>query len=225
MSRRPFAWSYTGLTDFEGCPRRWSEVRLFKNFQQSYGPEANEGQQFHEYLEHALKRGTPLPAALTDKYPLAGRIVSMLRAQPGALTVERKVGVTRDLAPCDFFAKDVWARAVFDVCLVHDSTAHIFDHKFGKPKDDPTQLQVFALFASTLHPDVTEFKVRNIWYATGEVRGFDLTRENLPELWQEILGRARRMEEAAAAGVFSPRPSGLCRRHCPVTTCPHNGAF
>jgi hypothetical protein len=226
---KPFAWSYSALTDWEGCPRRYAEVKLFKNFAQTFGAEASEGQKHHESLEKALGAGAPLPAGLVDRYPLTGKICTLLTAQPGArqgaLQVEQKVGITRDLTPCGFFDRGVWGRAVFDVALVQGDTVSLYDHKFGKVKEDLTQLHIFALFASVLHPEAQRFNVRFIWYQTGQVVGANLTREDLPALWQDVLGRVRRMEEAVKEGTFPARPSGLCRRHCPVLTCPHNGGY
>ena len=43
-------------------------------------------------------------------------------------------------------------------------------------------------------------------------------------LWKPWLSKYAALEKAYETGVWNPRPSGLCRRHCPVVECPHNGS-
>jgi len=43
------------------------------------------------------------------------------------------------------------------------------------------------------------------------------------EMWAKWLGEYAKMEKAAETGVWNPKPSGLCRAHCKVLECPHNG--
>ena len=50
---------------------------------------------------------------------------------------------------------------------------------------------------------------------------YTITQE--PEMWQKWLNEYGKMEEAYEVGVWNPRPSGLCRAHCVVLECPHNG--
>jgi hypothetical protein len=45
-----------------------------------------------------------------------------------------------------------------------------------------------------------------------------------PILWNKWLTNYNRMETAFDKNVWNPKPSGLCRRHCPVTECVHNGS-
>jgi hypothetical protein len=42
-------------------------------------------------------------------------------------------------------------------------------------------------------------------------------------LWAKWVGRVEAMKTAVRENVWNPKPSGLCKRHCPVTACVHNG--
>jgi len=44
-----------------------------------------------------------------------------------------------------------------------------------------------------------------------------------PALWQKWLMEYGKMEKSYENDVWNPRPTGLCRAHCIVLECPHNG--
>jgi len=44
------------------------------------------------------------------------------------------------------------------------------------------------------------------------------------KLWEKWLGKYAQMKAAADDDMWNARPNGLCRRHCPVIECVHNGA-
>ena len=48
-------------------------------------------------------------------------------------------------------------------------------------------------------------------------------REDIPKLWEKWLGKYAKLEEAMEKDVWNKHPSGLCKKHCMVTECPHNG--
>ena len=48
-------------------------------------------------------------------------------------------------------------------------------------------------------------------------------RSQEPTLWAKWLSDFERMKKAFEIDVWNANPSGLCRRHCVVLECPHNG--
>ena len=48
-------------------------------------------------------------------------------------------------------------------------------------------------------------------------------RDQEAELWAKWIGDFKRMKKAFEVNVWNPNPSGLCRRHCVVLECAHNG--
>jgi hypothetical protein len=51
---------------------------------------------------------------------------------------------------------------------------------------------------------------------------YEATQEKI--YWRQWMEDVRRLEVAHNLNVWNPSPSGLCRRHCIVLSCPHNGA-
>jgi len=49
------------------------------------------------------------------------------------------------------------------------------------------------------------------------------TKEQVPALWEKWLADYSKLEQAFKNDMWNPKPSGLCRRHCAVTECAHNG--
>jgi len=49
------------------------------------------------------------------------------------------------------------------------------------------------------------------------------TIENQPELWRKWLTAYGTLEKSYDNDVWNPRPTGLCKAHCIVLECPHNG--
>ena len=50
------------------------------------------------------------------------------------------------------------------------------------------------------------------------------TRAQSALLWDKWISNYKKMEIAYTKDVWNARPSGLCRRHCPVVECIHNGS-
>ena len=120
-------------------------------------------------------------------------------------------------------------------CIAVDSADHTYQctdryivtHNTGKPKDDLLQLKINVCFLALAHPEINKFTGRFVWLKTGEMspKGDEgvFTRDQIPELWSEILGHTKRMEQAWESEVFEPRSSGLCRAWCDVVSCVHCG--
>jgi serine/threonine-protein kinase RIO1 len=47
--------------------------------------------------------------------------------------------------------------------------------------------------------------------------------EKQDKMWAKWLAEYNRMKIAYERNVWNPRPSGLCKKHCLVMECPHNG--
>ena len=49
------------------------------------------------------------------------------------------------------------------------------------------------------------------------------SKDDEPKMWEKWLRDHGRMRRAYETDVWNPRPSGLCKKHCVVLSCPHNG--
>ena len=47
--------------------------------------------------------------------------------------------------------------------------------------------------------------------------------ENESKLWGKWITEYNRLKLAVKNDIWNPRPSGLCKKHCAVLECAHNG--
>jgi len=218
-------WSYSSLKAFKTCPKQYYEIRVAKNFSFPEETDATKyGTEFHTAAELYVKDGTPLP----HHFSYTKSYLDTLRSLPGTKHCEYKMGLTKDLHPCEFFSPDVWCRGVADLLVINEETgvARVIDYKTGKSAKyaDTAQLELMALMVFKHFPKIRKVKGGLLFVIANDFRKdtYDLSQEHT--YWRNWFNDIRRLENAYATGVWNPNKSGLCRAHCPVTTCAHNGA-
>ena len=175
------------------------------------------GKRVHEALDAFIGQGEPLPDELAHH--------GHLYAFPlGDYTVysERKLGIREDGSACDFFADDVYARGVLDVVLLPNRRADLamlIDHKTGKVREEPDELQFHAVLLQAHHPLLRSIKGWYNWLAAdkmGTVHDLSDTKKYL----QRLSLMQDRIKQAFPLGAqaFPPKQSGLCP-WCPVKQC------
>jgi hypothetical protein len=110
-------------------------------------------------------------------------------------------------------------------CIAVDSTDHTFlctermipTHNTGKRRPDFTQLELFALQVFAHHPDTKRVDVGFIWTQDLALDKESYRRDDAPAMWERLLTRVQRIEDAAKHDVWPAKPSGLCR-YCPCNT-------
>lgn len=219
------AWSYSSLKKFKTCAKQYYEVKIAKNYEEPAFTEATlYGSSFHEAAEHYVRDGTPLPEA----FAYVKQHLDTLRSIPGEKLCEFEMGLTKDLEPCGFKDENVWCRGIADLLIVNrdKGTARIVDYKTGKSAKyaDTAQLELMALMVFKHFPEVRRVKAGLLFVVANDFKKaeYDKTQEkNYWRTWMQDIGR---LEAAHRSGVWNPSPSGLCRKHCAVLSCPHNGA-
>lgn len=215
-----FSWSYSALTSYETCPRRHYETRIAKNFQEMEGPELKWGHIVHDACEQRLKNPSHrMPEGMSEFAP----IVDQIRAAPGDTLGEHRLALDENFMPCDW--RRAWLRGVIDVGKKNGRKLFLGDYKTGKVHPDNDQLELFALIGFRQWLDVEEIDTAFIWLKFRQITKHRYSRKDTPGLWNKFLPRIERMKNAIEANSFEAKPSGLCRKHCPVTTCPHNGSY
>jgi len=218
---KKFTWSFSALNDFETCPRRYAELKVFRRYREAPNDAAIWGQRAHEELARAIERGEPLSKALQGAQP----VVDKLRAIPYRLRlVEAKAAFDEDMELIGwgdkaFFDKRVWFRCVLDVGIVLENWKDVLivDHKTGRPKDDPTQLKLFAKAMFAAYPRLERARTGFFWLKTGTMDSRVYSRDEVDAWWKEqLLPRVARMRTAWEERKYDPRPCGLCARYCPV---------
>lgn len=220
------AWSYSALTAFEDCPRRYHETRITKKFSDVQASQGA-GQEFHHAAEKTLKENVPLPSNLQHYAPVVVKVQEAVILNGMGLAVEQRMALDKALRPVPYFDPSVWVRSVADFVLTTPSgrSAVTGDWKTGKERPASSQLMLTAgvMFAAepTLEKVVTSF----VWLQTGNVTKETYVRADIPGIWGHFNPRVLRLQQAVDSNNFPPRPSGLCRNHCTVTSCPMNGHY
>lgn len=210
MSLMPL--SYSRLSTFESCELKFEYLYVTKRVKDSDNEFTIYGSRVHEQLE---KYGKGEIEDLTDETKQWGSLVDKILKVPGDKHFELQMALTKDLAPCDWFSPDVWLRGIADVLIINGDKAYCLDWKTGKVKDNPTQLQLFAAMVFATFPQVQEVKTSFIWLAHGQTTDAVFHRNKVIHIWNAILPRLNRVQDAVDLGVFKAKPSGLCR-WCPA---------
>lgn len=215
------AWSYSRMKGFETCPKQYYHVTVMKEFPFQETAATRYGTEFHKAAEDFMRDGTPVPG----RFSFAQGALDALKEKPGEKHCELKMGLTADLKPCGFFDKDVWFRGIVDLLITNENTAHVVDYKTGKSAKyaDPGQLQLMALATFAHFPQIEHVKGGLVFVVANQFVKAKFDAADKDALWAPWIKKYARLEKAHETGVWNPVPSGLCRNHCPVVECPHNG--
>jgi len=217
----PFPWSFSKLKAFEQCPFQFYNEKVLKRYPQVESEAMLYGTRFHEAAEEYIRDSTPLPKA----FLYSKDALDKLNALPGDKLCEIKMGVKADLTACEFDDEDVWWRGISDLNVMEPTYARVIDYKTGANAKyaDTGQLELMALGTFAKYSDVERVKAGLLFVVAKAFIKASYTREDIPKLWTKWLSKFSKMEAAFEHDIWNKHPSGLCRRHCPVTECPHNG--
>lgn len=219
---RQVAWSYSALKTFQSCPKKYYHLKVLKDVKETPSEIMLYGVDAHKAAELYISQNTELPG----KYEFMRKQLDTLKNLQGEKYCELKFGLTRDLEPCDFFAKDVWLRGMIDLLVVNEQTgtARMIDYKFGKSKNaDMSQLQLMSLAVFKTFPNVKKVKAGLLFCAEDKMIPSQYVANDAPDMWMQWLPEVARLEAAYENDVWNANPSGLCKAWCQVLSCPHNG--
>lgn len=212
MSMPP--WSYSGLTSFETCPKRYYHIKVAKDVTDAPGEAARWGSAVHKHLEDRVRDGIPLPPIIAGYEALVAPVIN----SSGTKLVEQQFAVTSGLQPANWTASDAWCRGIVDLGVLSSTktSAVLLDWKTGKRKPDNDQLMLFAGLAFSHYASLKTVQTGFVWLKENKIDKKTFTREDVPVIWQQFVPRVKRMERAYQTDTFPPKPSGLCRNYCPV---------
>ena len=227
-SRKPFAWSYSALKEYEICPRRYYECRVTKAWGQDKTPELDRGDALHLAMKHRVMKGTPLPMEFSYMETWA----KGLTATSDPIYCEMKLSVDKDMKLTPYFDKRTWLRGVIDYAQISPlptdgrismKVATVVDYKTGRPKEDDTQLALNACLMFAHADDVVGINTSFLWTEYNDTSRTAFMRRDAKGIWNDIKPRVAVLEQAVAAGEFPPTKNKLCREWCPVLSCEYNG--
>lgn len=217
--QKPFTWSYSKLTSFETCALKYYKCDVTKEFNDSNSEQQSWGQHVHDCGAKAIKAGTSeVPEGVKFLTPWLEKFLD-----GGPVFAEQKLAITKEFKPCGYFDKGVWHRGVADALKIRGRVALSLDWKTGSMKEDSIQLALTAAVLFAHYPEVEAIRTAFIWLKDELQTTEDFRRSDLPLIWAKLLPRVQNLETATLQNVWPPKPSGLCRKHCKVSTCPHHG--
>jgi hypothetical protein len=155
MTEHKIKWSHSSLKDYEGCARRYHEVKVLNNYPFQETEQTRYGKELHKAAEDYVKDGTPIP----KQFEFVTPVIDALMAKPGRKFPEHEMGLTIDLKPCNFKDGDVWVRGIADLLIVDDDnlTGRIIDYKTGNNRyPDTDQLVLMSLMTFAHFPHLRQ---------------------------------------------------------------------
>lgn len=209
-------WSFSVLTMFEQCRKKYYHLKVTKDVKDSDSSFSKEGKEVHDAMFKRVINGVPLPLPIRQYEKIAARFAGTKGEKHG----EMKLCLNKKFEPVDWFASDAWVRAIVDLLIVRGDTAIIVDWKTGKKRVDWTQLKLTAAVLSRLMPEINNFKLVFVWLRNSDVSSESISKGEIRGLWTDLLPRVKAIELAKQTTEFPATESGLCR-FCPVHSCPH----
>jgi hypothetical protein len=220
---RPWSWSFSKLKNFQNCPRRYHEIDVLKRVKEEESETLAYGKFVHTAFARRLQDKTPLPSGLSHYEPLMAK----LERVPGELLVEdkAKLAITAEFEPCEFFDKEKtpWLRMIADVLVIAPPVALAVDFKLGKVLEDSQQLALLSACIFARWPEVLAVRTEYWWLKDDAISRADFKRADMPSVWRAVFPRIEQLKHAHDTNNFPPKPSGLCKRYCPVKSCEHHG--
>jgi hypothetical protein len=218
----PIPFSHSGLKSYETCPLKFYHEKVIKTFPFSDTVYTIYGKELHTAAEEYVRDGKPLPGRFDFMKPT----LDALLEKPGRKFTELEMGATADLKPCGFKDPEAWCRGIADLLIVDDDslTAWVLDYKSGSDKyPDRDQLTLMSLLTFVHFPHIRFVRSGLLFVVKGTMVKHKVSLEERPKHWQNYRERVARLLASYEADVWNPKPSGLCRKYCPVTECPHCG--
>lgn len=214
------AWSHSSLKDFEGCARRYHEVKVLKKYPFTETEATRYGNQVHKSLELYVKEGKPLPPEHAQFKDVADALLS----RPGRKLAEQQMALDTDLKPVSWFDEKVWVRGIADLLILNDDdlTAWVVDYKTGNNKyPDREQLVLMSLMVFAHYPHIRKVNSALLFIVKNDMVKHQMLREDADAAWWRYRERTAKLEASFANGVWNPNQTPLCG-WCVVKDCEFN---
>jgi RecB family exonuclease len=210
-------WSHSSLKDYEGCARRYHEVKILKKYPFQETEATRYGTQLHLAAEEHIRDDKPLPPQFAFIQPT----LDALKKKPGRKLAEQKMALDEDLCPVGWFDKKVWVRGIADLLIVDDEnlTAWVVDYKTGNNKyPDREQLVLMSLMVFRHYPHIREVKSALLFVVKEDMVKHSMSVDEAEAQWWKYRERVGRIAASMEADVWNPTRTPLCG-WCPVKSC------
>jgi len=183
------ALSYSRLSDYENCPRKFKSKYLTKTYPNDpNNPYFIRGSAIHKQLEdyaNARISGRD-PSPLSDDIARAGNIIEGVVKGYSIIYTEQQIAVDKDFNSVEWFSKQAYYRAIFDLVAIEQSKALIIDWKSGKVRDyddsDTGQLHLSSGILMSIKPQIEEVTTAYAFVEHNQTIARKFTRDQLSDL-------------------------------------------
>ena len=229
------AYSFTALSQFEQCPKKYYETRVLKKWKQPESEEMQYGTKVHKALEDYALTQAPLPLSLSQYQPYADAL-DEARAAGMVIAPEQTIGVTYDGQGVKgrsdiWWADDVKLAGISDLTLLTSdlSYARIADYKTGSAKyPKMEQLDLMAYLTFVEYPTVQTIDAMLLFVKVKEVYPHQperYTRDDMADIAQVFDQKIAQVEVAKATGQWADNGGNPLCGWCEVLDCPFHQEF
>jgi hypothetical protein len=214
------AWSHSSLKDFEGCQRRYHEIKVLKNYPFVETEATRYGTQVHESLELYIKDGKPIPPEHSQFQP----VVDALLKKAGRRLPEYEMALDANLNPVSWKDDNVWVRGIADLIIIDDEnlTAWVADWKTGNNKyPDRDQLVLMSIMVFAHFPHIRRVNSALMFIVKNDMVKMSMSSDEAAKHWWDYRERYARLESSFEHDVWNPNQTPLCG-WCAVKTCEFN---
>tara|TARA_R110000822_G_scaffold2507_7_gene11971 strand:- start:830 stop:1726 length:897 start_codon:yes stop_codon:yes gene_type:complete len=214
---KKIAWSHSSLKDYEGCARRYHEVKILKKYPFVETEATRYGTVLHKVAEDYVAEGVAIP----PEYGFVKETLDALIAKPGRKLAEIQMALTQDLQVCDWKAKDAWVRGIADLLILDDEnmTAWVIDYKTGNDKyPDRDQLRLMSIMVFKYFPHIRKVNSALLFVVKNSMVKHSMTVDEADAEWWRYRERVAKIEASVSNDVWNPTRTPLCG-WCPCTGC------
>lgn len=232
MNDFKYALSWSRIADFQQCPLKFRHKYIDKtaNFTaMEDSPHLTRGTNVHKALEnYIIKKNAGqagIPESSLPEVESTKPLIDSFMANFSSVMPEQQVSITKDWKQTDWFSKQSYYRAIYDLVAISSNSVAIVDFKTGKFKDYSAdgygQLELSAAISLNLWPDVP--KVDTLYAYVDHKK--TITRSFTQKDDKERLTNHFIMihEKVNSEQDFDPTPNQFCG-FCPATKlqCRHS---
>ena len=213
-------WSHSALKDFEGCARRYHEVKVLKKYPTPETEQIKYGKELHLAAENYVRDGTPVP----EQFAFMTPVLEALMSKPGRKLPEHEMALNENLRPCEFSSPDVWVRGIADLLIIDDDnlTGWVVDYKTGNNKyPDTDQLVLMSLMVFAHFPHIRQVNSALLFVVKESMVKYKMSVDEVAANWQRYRERVAKLSACFDHNVWNPTQTPLCN-WCPVKGCEFN---
>ena len=221
MSVPNYTWSYSSLSLFQQCPRKYYRLRVLKDVVEPPQAHLDYGTAVHLAAEEYVRDAKPIP----EKYAFIKPHLDILIQLPGQKLTEFQMGLTKDMKPCGFRDPNVWFRGIADLLIINNDAARLIDYKTSKSSQyaDIKQLELLSLMTFKHFPNIKRIKAVLVFLVASDLVKAEFDADLQDSSWQKCMPEFERLEKAYETDVWNAKPNFTCNKFCHVVDCEHNG--